>query len=228
MTGKSPLHAHLPIIVMTLYEHWKTIIRELRTLLKTDCEENNLCEILDQVAQRKNILIEMYKELQPHLGEPNTIVRKVDACVELTKDISSIVHERISEIEVYDPHIESQRLKQLKKLDYAKSVFSESTCSIQLFSERLADVAADIAAKRTEISFLEQEKEQKSKLAVIEFNHRQELEAQQTKLKLMDAQKYMEIANAKRQAYTSAFETNVEVHGEHFQTYEVKQETIHK
>lgn len=60
---------------------------------------------------------------------PETVRKKIDACVTVTADLTKIINECLCEIATFDTDREAECLRFQRKSDYPISVFSKSSDS---------------------------------------------------------------------------------------------------
>lgn len=75
--------------------------------------------------------------------------RRVDACEAVTKDIVKIANERMADIEDYDNEAVKQRLRELLKRDYARSIYGSTvspSSQHSVSSSSLHSVSSIVAA----------------------------------------------------------------------------------
>lgn len=193
------------------YEKWKTSIRDYRNNLKLNLEENVLGDIGDQIKFLETDILKHFTLMREKcpLGIPTDVIRKVDACVAVNADLRKIINERLSELEPFDSEQQAKQLKNLKKTSYAESVFSsisETSFSSthSRISERMADAAADLAAKQAKFQLLEREETQRANLARLERETKEMIDAHQRERKRIEAHGEVEIAQARFHAYSQA------------------------
>lgn len=204
------------------YHDWQLNVKKLRNILRTDCDHSELVVISEKVKILENAVVEHFEELRTKGTIPPLIMRRVDACVAITNDIDRIVNERLCEMEEFDSKRELARLKMLRNNEYAKSIFSiwetESTNSSKsILSERVADAAAALAEKQAKFELLQEEEDQRTKLAEIE-----------REIKRFEARKEIRLAQARLNAYAQVLngDSDEKVSHEPIPTVEVDGELL--
>ncbi len=196
--------------LLSLYEHWKAQARITRHDLKSELTDKQLAHLADNLEKRKHDLMKLYDELRAH-GMPDTeLRRKVDACAAVTGDIIKILNERLTGVNGdYDAEYEGERLRELRKPHYARSIFgssaSEPTSSHHSTHPSVAakrtEAAAELAAKQAEYKMLSEEKRQKEKIRAIEEEHRRELDEHKAELERLMVKKDLSAAQARFEVY---------------------------
>ena len=200
-----------------LYDQWKMQARKVRNQLKSDISVSQIASLVDAIQKAKENVLKVYDEIRGCITPSPDLRRRVDACEAVTTDITKIAYERISGInEDVDFEEEKQRLHELLRHDYAKSIYgaSASYTSIHtshskdsLVTAKRADAAADLAAKEAEYEMLLEEEKQKEKL-----------EAQRRELERIQAEKDLRAARARLKVYEqeAARESYIQPIGQHF------------
>ncbi|XP_039679755.1 uncharacterized protein LOC120573907 [Perca fluviatilis] len=146
------------------YDSWKLVARKTRTKLKTLCSSEDLNELQQDIQAKHD---DVGKQYEPILRNSNTtpeIVKKMDACVTLTKDICDLISNRLETInQDYNDQLEKERVRETLNKDEYGSVFghtktetvssaesperlSNHSSSASTHSSRL-DAQAELAAK---------------------------------------------------------------------------------
>ena len=183
------------------YDSWKLAARETRTKLKTLCSLEDLDKLKQDIeAKFDNVSI----QYEPILHNSNTtpeIVKKMDACVTLTKDICDLISQRLEAIgKDYDDQLEKERVRATLNKDEYGSVTKTETVSSSESSERLSnhsswacthssrvDAQAELAAK------LEQSKAMKEIQAQQAHLHKLESEWKLKEAKMVSEIKQKEL-----------------------------------
>lgn len=121
------------------YDSWKLIAKETRTKLKTLCSSEDLNKLQQDIQAR-------YDDVSQLLRNSNTtpeIVKKMDACVTLTKDICDLISDRLKIInQDYNDQLEKERVRGILNKDEYGSVFGHTkteTVSSAESPERLSN-----------------------------------------------------------------------------------------
>lgn len=109
------------------YDAWKLVARETRTQLKTLCSSEDLIELQQDIQAKRD---DVSKQYEPILRNSNTtpeIVKKMDACVTLTKDICDLISIRLETVnQEFNDQLEKERVREtLNKVEYG-SVFGHT------------------------------------------------------------------------------------------------------
>ncbi|XP_073712790.1 uncharacterized protein [Misgurnus anguillicaudatus] len=193
----------------TLYEQWKTQVRETREMLKSDITDKEMSELADITEQRRDDLLRLYSEIRNQMAPSSDIRRKIDACDAITHDIVRIILERLSGLdEEFDAERERTRLRGLLKHDYAQSIYgstaasnrSQRSSASQLTAQRAA-AAAELAAKEAEYETVLEELRQQERIKALEEEHKKQMAAQTSELERLKAQKDVKAARARFEAY---------------------------
>lgn len=116
--------------LITLYEQWKTQVRETRERLKLDIIDKEMSELADIIEQKRDDVLKLYSEIRNQMAPSSDIRRKIDACDAITHDIVRIILERLSGVdEDFDAERERTRLRELLKHDYAQSIYGSTAAS---------------------------------------------------------------------------------------------------
>ncbi|CAC5416723.1 unnamed protein product [Mytilus coruscus] len=189
--------------LMTIFDKWKDNVRKFRNLLKKECQESVLVDIIVSVKHLESSVVEHFENLRTVGTITPDITRKVDACVAISADLLKIVNERLCEIEDFDLPREKDRLRKLRDNDYAKSIFSESALTEKSkISQKMVDASVELAAKTAEYRMVQEEEVQRAKLIELEHEQKIQMQAQQSELKRIAARNELEIANARLGAYS--------------------------
>lgn len=168
-----------------LYEQWKIKLRASRESLKRDLSESELAVMADDVEKGMKDITKLYGEIRQRVTPTTELRRKIDACEAVTKDIVTVVLERLSSINGdFDEENERRHLHQLLAHDYAHSIYGTASQSRASHPESMsvaakrAEAAAELAAKEAQYRAMQEEIEQKEKIRLMEEQHKKELEIQ--------------------------------------------------
>ncbi|XP_060759736.1 uncharacterized protein LOC132870171 [Neoarius graeffei] len=187
---------------ITKYECWKEKVRDIRSELKDECSDKDLCDMMDIVEELETQVRDLYDNARS-LSAPSTeIRRKMDSCSAVTTDLMGLMKVRMSEVgqEEFNAKAERARLHMVLDREYAQSIFGKSTASKstehshrsscpseqQILTVKRADCAAQLAAKKAEI-------EMEAAIA-----------AQRQELKKLENRRDLEVISAKLKAYSDA------------------------
>ncbi|XP_042596033.1 uncharacterized protein LOC122139888 [Cyprinus carpio] len=146
------------------YDAWKLVARETRTKLKTLCSSEDLIELQQDIQAKHDGVCQQYEPLLRNSNTTPEIVKKMDACVTLTKDIRDLISNRLETInQDYNDQLEKERVRETLNKDEYGSVFGHTkteTVSSAESPERLSnhssststhssrvDAQAELAAK---------------------------------------------------------------------------------
>lgn len=184
------------------FDRWKLMVKEYRQTNKTESNEEVLGNMIDNITKLERDVLQAFEHFRSASDTPpQGIVRKVDACVAISKDLISAINEKISGFE--------DSAFNLRNNKYAKSVFSDLTLSSvsesdsvrSQLSAKYIDAAADLAFKKVELESIKREEENQKKFQALQEQQRQLLEAQQREVRKLQVEKSVAIAEAKLQAY---------------------------
>jgi len=216
---------------VTVFEQWRKTVKQFRKDLKQECTETVLYEMINDVKRLEDAVLKQFRDLRAAGTVTPETVRKVDACYAINVDLLKIVNERLCEIENFDSVNEAERLRALRRNDYAKSIFSSSndterssSSTKSKISEGLVEATAELAAKKAEYRLLEEEELQRAKLSQFEYEQKRALEAHHSELKRFEARKQLEIANARINAYDHMNEMIQNYNDEPLSNFVVEQE----
>ena len=192
------------------YERWKQEIRSTRIQLKAECTEELLGSLLDGVQTLESRLAQTYNDMRRHGMPKQEIVRRMDSCSAVTKDIVLLIQHRISEVgEHWDDTAERLRLHTLLDRDYAHSAYGASILRPSIASASIAsshhtnkselssiaakraDTAAQLAAQRAELQAIDEQESQRATL--------------EREIKRLDTQKQIKVTEAKLNVYAQEF-----------------------
>lgn len=190
-----------------LYEQWKIQARKARELLKVDIPENQIAALIDTLEKAMTDVTDLYMEIRDYITPSSETRRCIDACEAVTKDIVKIAYERIAGIDgEFDGETVKQCLCELLNRDYARSIYG-STVSLysqhsvaSIVAAKIADAAAELAAKKVEYEMLLEEK-QHERIQQLEEQQKRDLAAQKYELERLKAEKDIRAAQAKFNVY---------------------------
>lgn len=192
------------------YEQWKIQARQTREKLKSDVTEADLSSMIDALEKGKDDIMRLYAEIRTHVAPSADLRRRIDACEAVTHDIIKIIYERITGVDGdFDAERERGRLRELLEHDYARSIYGSSTAhssvshhsSASYLASKRADAAAELAAKEAEYRVVQEERKQKERMKALEEKHKKEMESQKSELERIQAEKEVEAARARLEAY---------------------------
>ncbi|KAK3102368.1 hypothetical protein FSP39_010852 [Pinctada imbricata] len=119
----------------TMYEKWKTAIKNCRLALKTTgkCTEDDAGKLLDSINQLEKNVVDSFEHMRHKCTttlDP-LLVRRVDACISLTRDMTTLLNERIAGLD--DIMASTSHYGLLRKNQYAGSVFSDLTADSSMY-----------------------------------------------------------------------------------------------
>ncbi|XP_028833971.1 uncharacterized protein LOC114789067 [Denticeps clupeoides] len=194
-----------------LYEQWKIQARKARELLKVDIPENQIATLIDTLEKANNDVMDLYMEIRDYIAPSDETEEKlfhVDACEAVTKDMVKIAYERIAGIDgEFDGETVKQHLRELLNRDYARSIYG-STVSLSsqnsiasMVAVKVADAAAELAARKVEYEMLLEEEKQCERIQQLEEQQKRDLAAQKNGLARLKAEKDIRAAQAKLNIY---------------------------
>lgn len=199
--------------LLSMYEKWKSQIRDAREQLKTYMSESELWLLIDELKASREAIMNMYFELRDLTTPSTDIRRRVDTCESVTKEIINIAYGRAIEEEgEFDEKHERRRLHELLRHDCAKSIYG-SAASVTSYSRsdhhsvtsslvaKRADAAAELAVKEANYEMLLEEERQRESIRELEEQQRKALDAQKRELERLQAEREVRAAQAKFKAY---------------------------
>ena len=106
------------------YENWKQKVRTARAQLKHECTEIELGNLVEEVEGQESMVLQAYDAIRTREMTKWELSRRVDACVEVTRDIKALLQHRVTEAEDnWDDHRERERLHSLLDQECAQSVY---------------------------------------------------------------------------------------------------------
>lgn len=167
------------------YDSWKLVARETRTKLKTLCSSEDLNKLQQDIQARHDDVSQQYEPILRNSNTTPEIVKKMDACVTLTKDICDLISDRLKIInQDYNDQLEKERVRGILNKDEYGSVFGHTkteTVSSAESPERLSnhsssasthssrvDAQAELAAKLEQSKALKEIQAQQAHLHKLE------------------------------------------------------------
>ncbi|KAK7882990.1 hypothetical protein WMY93_029164 [Mugilogobius chulae] len=181
---------------IAVYEKWKLRIRDIRTTLKEECAEKELCNMMDEAEALETELTQLYDNIRTNSAPSQEIRRKIDACTAVTSDLMRLMRVRLTEeAGEFDTVAEKAKLRALLDNDYARSIYgstvsrapsqycrSEHPSESPSISNKRAEVAAELAAKQAENDIEEAIEAQRQELRKLE--KQKEIVGMQAKLRV--------------------------------------------
>lgn len=196
--------------LISSYEQWKTQAREAREKLKSDITEAHMSSLVDILEKGKDDILRLYTEIRSNIAPSADLRRKIDACEAVTRDITKIIYERLTGIDGdFDAEHERHRLRELLDREYAISIYGSTAApsgithhsSSSCIALKRAEAAADLAAKEAEYKIIQEETKQKERIKALEEQQQKELESQRSELERLQAERDVEAARARLEAY---------------------------
>ncbi|KAL0147688.1 hypothetical protein M9458_056997 [Cirrhinus mrigala] len=180
------------------YENWKINVRDVRSKLKHECSESDLCDMMDGVEKQEFDLKELYDNMRLHAVPSQEIRRKTDACSAVTADLVKLMRVRLVEDGMeFDAEAERARLRMLLDCEYARSIYGSTVSRATVLSNHSKPSldSASISAKRAETAAL---------LAVkkAEVEMEADIDAQRQQLKKLENRRDIEVMEARLRVYT--------------------------
>lgn len=186
------------------YDSWRLVARETRTKLKTLCSLEDLNELQQGIQAKHDDVSQQYEPILRNSNTTPEIVKKMDACVTLTKDICDLISDRLETInQDYNDQLEKERVRETLNKDEYGSVFghtqtetvssaksserSNNRCSSVSTHSSRVDAQAELAAK------LEQSKAMKEIQAQQAHLHKLEGEWKLKEAKMLAEMKQKEV-----------------------------------
>lgn len=121
----------------SVYEKWKTQVKNARTSLKQACSESDLYDMMDVVEKLESELKELYDNIRLKSAPSQEIRRKIDASVTVTADLLGLMRVRLIEgEEEFDGEAERARLRMLLDSEYAKSIYGSTVSKATALSHQ--------------------------------------------------------------------------------------------
>ncbi|XP_026059678.1 uncharacterized protein LOC113044182 [Carassius auratus] len=125
------------------YDTWKLVARETRTKLKTLCSSEDLIKLQQDIQAKHDGVAQQYEPILRNSNTTPEIVKKMDACVTLTKDILDLISNRLETVnQEYNDQLEKERVREILNKDEYGSVFGHTkteTVSSAKSPERLSN-----------------------------------------------------------------------------------------
>ncbi|KAL0154219.1 hypothetical protein M9458_050473 [Cirrhinus mrigala] len=180
------------------YENWKIHVRDVRSKLKHECSESDLCDMMDGVEKQEFDLKELYDNMRLHAVPSQEIRRKIDACSAVTADLVKLMRVRLVEDGMeFDAEAERARLRMLLDCEYARSIYGSTVSRATVLSNHSKPSldSASISAKRAETAAL-----LAAKKAEVEMEA--DIDAQRQQLKKLENRRDIEVMEARLRVYT--------------------------
>ncbi|XP_030580442.1 uncharacterized protein LOC115776806 [Archocentrus centrarchus] len=154
--------------------------------------------------------MKLYTDIRGHVAPTVNLRQKIDACEAVTSDIIKIIYKRLTGVDGdFDAEYERCRLRELLDRDYALSIYGSTAAqssnthhsSASYIASKRADAAAELAAKEAEYNIALEERKQREKIKALEEQHKRELEIQKSELERLQAEREVEAARARLEAY---------------------------
>ncbi|XP_078020592.1 uncharacterized protein LOC144459802 [Epinephelus lanceolatus] len=204
--------------LLSMYEKWKPQIRKAREQLKTYMSETELWLLIDELKTSKEAIMNMYFEIRD-LTTPSTDLRKrVDTCESVTKEIINIAYDRAIEDEgEFDEKQGRRRLHELLRHGCARSIYGSAVSMIShsksdhrsvtsSLAAKRVDAAAELAVKESNYEMLLEEERQRESIRELEEQQRKALEARKHELDRLQAEREVQVAQARLKAYSEEME----------------------
>lgn len=175
------------------------MVKEYRRTTKTESNEEVLGDMIDNITKLERDVLQAFEHFRSaYDAPPQGIVRKVDACVAISKDLISAINEKISGL--------GESAFILRNNMYTRFVFSDLTLSCvsesdSLLSTKYIDAVVDLTSKKVELESIKREEENQMKFQALQEQQRQLLEAKQLEVKKLQVEKSVAIWEAKLHAY---------------------------
>ncbi|XP_067301419.1 uncharacterized protein [Pseudorasbora parva] len=180
------------------YENWKIYVKDVRSKLKHECSESDLCDMMDGLEKQELELKESYDNMRHQAPPSQEIRRKIDACCAVTADLLKLMKVRLVEDGMeFDAEAERARLRMLLDCEYARSIYGSTVSrptAISNHSEPPSE-SASISAKRAETAAL-----LAAKKAEVEMEA--DIDAQKRQLKKLENCRDIEVMEARLRVYT--------------------------
>ncbi|XP_043973047.1 uncharacterized protein LOC122831155 [Gambusia affinis] len=147
-----------------VYDSWKWVARESRKKLKALCTLEELNDLQETIQAKYDAVRLQYKPILRNSNTTAEIVKKMEACVTLTKEICDLINNRTETIDKdYNSHLEKERVRETLNKDEYGSIFghtqtetvssskssegSSSHSNSSSTNDNKADAQAELAAK---------------------------------------------------------------------------------
>lgn len=109
------------------YDSWKLVARKTRTKLKNLCSSEELNELQQDIQAKHDDVSQQYEPILRNSNTTPEIVKKMDACGTLTKDICDLISNRLETInQDYNDQLEKERVRETLNKDEYGSVFGHT------------------------------------------------------------------------------------------------------
>ncbi|XP_026214228.1 uncharacterized protein LOC113160973 [Anabas testudineus] len=204
--------------LLQLYEQWKIQARKAREQLKVDIPESQIADLIDTLEKAKNDIADIYMEVRDHVTPSGETRRRIDACEAVTRDIVNVAYERIAGIDGdFDSTTVKQRLRELLNRDYARSIYGSTASGSSIHSvtsivaTKVADTAAELAAKKVEYEMLMEEEKQRERIQQLEEQQKRDLAVQKHELEKFKFERDIRAAQAKLNVYNQEMKQDTDV-----------------
>ncbi|XP_057694061.1 uncharacterized protein LOC130917030 [Corythoichthys intestinalis] len=184
------------------YDSWKQTAKQSRATLKSLCSPEDLGHIEREIEIRHRTVCQQYEPIKRNHATTPMIANKMDACNNLTEEITTLVNMRMQPRERYNEELEKQRVRMvLNKEEYGsvfgrtetETVISDQSESQPSFnsshsSQRL-EAEAELAAKREQAKAIEDIQAQQAKIIQLES----ELKVAEAAIKVEEAARLAEV-----------------------------------
>ncbi|KAI2653125.1 Gypsy retrotransposon integrase-like protein 1 [Labeo rohita] len=180
------------------YEKWKIHVRDVRSKLKHECSDSDLCDMMDGVEKQESDLKVLYDNMRLHAVPSQEIRRKIDACSAVTADLVKLMRVRLVEDGMeFDAEADRARLRMLLDCEYARSIYGSTVSRATVLSNHSKPSleSASISAKRAETAAL-----LAAKKAEVEMEAY--IDAQRQQLKKLENRRDIEVMEARLRVYT--------------------------
>lgn len=138
--------------------------KENRRTTKTESNEEVLCDMIDNITKLERDVLQAFEHIRSASGAPpQGSVRKVDACVAISKDLISAINEKISGFEDSAFNLRNNKYARSIFSDLTLSGVSESNSARSQLSAKFIDAVADLAYTKVELESIKREDENQMK-----------------------------------------------------------------
>ena len=197
---------------MTTYLNFKSEVQLRRSNLKGECSKHELSNMIEALDKHESDVKQAYESLRVLTTPSPDIRRKMDSCVSVTTEMTTVLNKRHAEVgvEEFDAIAERETLQQLLERDDARSIYGSRagqsshhrSCVSSQTSQRRAEVAAQLASMRAAMKREEEIADQRRLLVQQQSRAKMELLTQQDRIKRLEAQRDLEAMEAEYHAYT--------------------------
>ncbi|XP_065108476.1 uncharacterized protein [Paramisgurnus dabryanus] len=168
------------------YDSWKLVARKTRTKLKTLCSSEELNELQQDIQAKHDDVSQQYEPILRNSNTTPEIVKKMDACGTLTKDICDLISNRLETInQDYNDQLEKERVRETLNKDEYGSVFGH-TKTETLISESPERLSNHSSSTSTHSSRVDAQAELAAKLE--QSKAMKEIQAQQAHLRKLEGE----------------------------------------